>query len=242
MGASFNTNIKGIALQGEVSYRTNQPLQVDDVELLFAALSSINPTYGLNNQIGNYVGQLNTYIPGYRRQKVWTGQMTATKVGRGILGAAQSTLIGEIGFVNADLPAKSALRFDGPGTFVGGELAYMNGSGSNASGVQPLSESSNAFADKFSWGYQLVGRLDYNNVFAGVNISPLAVFAQDVGGNTPLPLGNFVHGRKTVTLGADFTFQNAWAFELRYVNFSGGGRFNLLSDRDYVSATMKYSF
>ena len=242
LGASFNTSVKGIALQGEVSYRDNQPLQVDDVELLFAALSSINPTYGTNNQIGNYVGQLNTYIPGYRRSKVWTGQLTATKVSRGILGAAQSTLLGEIGFVHADLPGKSTLRFDGPGTFVGGDLNYMNGSGSNASGIPPPSEPSSAFADNFSWGYQLVGRLDYNNVFAGVNVSPLLVFAHDVGGNTPLPLGNFVHGRKTITVGADFTFQNAWAFELRYVNFTGAGSYNLLSDRDYVSATLKYSF
>jgi hypothetical protein len=240
VGASFNTSVKGIALQGELSYRSNQPLQVDDVELLFAALSPLSARYGANNQIGSFA--LNSYLPGYRRTKVWTGQMTATRVGRGILGAAQSTLVGEIGFVQADLPAKSTLRFDGPGTFVGGEIAYMNASGSNSSGVPPLSEPSSAFADEFSWGYQIVGRLDYNNVFAGVNVSPLFVFAHDVGGNTPLPLGNFVHGRKTITLGADFTFQNAWAFEVRYVNFSGAGRYNLLADRDYVSATLKYSF
>lgn len=242
VGASFNTSLKGIALQGELSYRSNQPLQVDDVELLFAALSSINPTYGANNQIGNFAGQLNTRIAGYRRHKVWTGQLTATKVGRGILGAAQSTFLAEVGFVQADLPAKSVLRFDGQGTFVGGEIAYMNGSGSNTAGTLPLSEPSSAFADEFSWGYQLVGRLDYNNVFGGVNVSPLLVFAHDVGGNTPLPLGNFLHGRKTITIGADFTYQNAWAFELRYVDFSGAGRYNLLGDRDYVSATLKYSF
>jgi hypothetical protein len=242
VGASFNTNLRGVALQGELSYRDNQPLQADDVELLFAALSSINPIYGANNQLGNYAGRLSTYVQGYRRTKVWTGQLTATKVGRGILGAQQSTLIGEIGFVKADLPSKSTLRFDGPGTFVGGELAYMNGSNSNTAGTQPLSEPSKAFADEFSWGYQLVGRLEYNNLFAGVNVAPLFVFAHDVGGNTPLPLGNFVRGRKTITLGADFTFQNAWAVELRYVNFTGAGRYNLLADRDYVSATLKYSF
>ena len=242
VGASFNTSLKGIALQGELSYRSNQPLQVDDVELLFAALSSINPAFGTNNQIGNFGGQLNTRIAGYRRHKVLTGQLTATKVGRGILGAAQSTLLGEVGFVRADLPAKRVLRYDGQGTFVGGEIAYMNGSGSNTAGTLPLSEPSSAFADEFSWGYQLVGRLDYNNVFAGVNVSPLLVFAHDVGGNTPLPLGNFLHGRKTITIGADFTYQNAWAVELRYVNFGGAGRYNLLGDRDYVSATLKYSF
>ena len=38
---SFNTQLQatGIALQGEVAYRKDVPLQYDDVELLFAALS-----------------------------------------------------------------------------------------------------------------------------------------------------------------------------------------------------------
>jgi hypothetical protein len=36
--------------------------------------------------------------------------------------------------------------------------------------------------------------------------------------------------------------QNSWALELRYVNFFGAEQYNLLSDRDYVAATIKYSF
>ncbi|MBI2515574.1 MAG: DUF1302 domain-containing protein [Opitutae bacterium] len=242
-GASFNTSVKGIALQGEISYRDNQPFQVDDVELLFSALSSLNPAFA-NNQLGSNVGQLNTYVRGWNRHKVWTGQMTATRVGGGILGADQSTLLAEAGFVNVtDLPSKGRLRYDGPGTFVAGDATEMLLTGSNtATSPAPLSDPASAFADKFSWGYQLVGRLDYNNAFKGVNMSPLFVFSHDVSGNTPLPMGNFLHGRKSVTLGADFSYQNAWAFEVRYVNFFGGDRFNLLADRDYVSATLKYSF
>lgn len=240
-GASFNTNLRGVAVQGELSYRSNQPLQVDDVELLFAALSPLSPSrFGANNQLGQF--GLDTYIPGYRRHKVWTGQLTVTKVGRGIFGADQSTLIFETGFVNADLPGRSQLRYDGPGTFVSGSLTAMNNSGNNSAGIQPLSEPSSAFASTFSWGYQIVGRLEYNNAFKGVNVFPTLIFSHDVSGNTPLPLGNFVEGRKTATVGADFTFQNAWAVELRYLNFFGAGRYNLLSDRDYVSATLKYSF
>jgi hypothetical protein len=141
-----------------------------------------------------------------------------------------------------DLPSKGHLRYDGPGTFVSGDINYMNNSGSNAAGTLPLSEPASAFADSFSYGYQLVGRLDYNNAFHGVNVAPLLVFTHDVSGNTPLPLGNFVHGRKSVTIGAEFTFQNAWALDLRYVNFFGGGRYNLISDRDYISCNLKYSF
>ncbi len=237
-GASFNTSVNGVAVQGELSYRPNQPLQVDDVELLFAALSPLNPAYGPNNQLGNYAGQYGTYISGYRRNEVWTGQLTATKVSGGILGAQQSTFLAEVGFVHANLPAKGKLRYDGFGTYVAGDINEMINTGNAAFGADPAS----AFADSFSWGYELVGRLDYNNVFAGINISPLLVFTHDVSGNTPLPMGNFEHNRKSITVGAEFTFQNAWAFDLRYVNFFGGGRFNLLGDRDYVACNLKYSF
>lgn len=240
VGASFNTSLKGIALQGELSYRNNQPLQVDDVELLFASLSPLSSRFAANNQMGTF--PLNTYVAGFRRIKVWTGQMTGTWTGRGLFGSAQTTLLAEAGFVHADLPAKNSLRFDGQGSFVGGDVNYMNRSGNNAAGTLPLSEPASAFADDFSWGYQLVGRLDYNNVFAGVNVSPLVVYSHDVGGNTPFPMGNFVHGRKSITIGAEFTFQNAWAMDLRYVNFFGAGRYNLLSDRDYLSCNLKYSF
>ena len=81
-----------------------------------------------------------------------------------------------------------------------------------------------------------------DNLFAGINFSPSLGFAHDVDGNTPLPLGNFLKNRKTLTVGAEFTFQNQWSLELRYVNYFGGGDYNLISDRDYVSATVKYSF
>jgi hypothetical protein len=67
-------------------------------------------------------------------------------------------------------------------------------------------------------------------------------FTHDVKGVTPLPLGNFIPGRKSVNVAVEFTYRNAWSLELRYVNFTGAGKFNLLSDRDYVATTLKYSF
>ncbi len=240
VGASFNTSLgqSGITWQGEMSLKNNVPLQVDDVELLFATLSSLNPVFGANNQIGNYYGQLNTVIPGYRRHRVVTAQTTFTKVFGPVLGSQQLTLVGEMGGVWANLPDKSVLRYDGSGTFTSGSATAMTNTGFGGLPATPAS----GFADPFSWGYQLLAKLDYNNVFAGVNVSPSVAFSHDVNGNTPLPLGNFVSGRKSVNLAAEFTFQNAWSFEIRYVNFFGGGVYNLLSDRDYVSTTVKYSF
>ena len=239
-GASFNTSIgrTGISWQGEVSYKNNVPLQVDDVELLFATLSSLNPAFGANNQIGNYLGQYNKEVSGYRRHNVTTAQTTLTKVFGPMLGASQTTLLGEIGGVWVNLPDKNTLRYDGPGTFTAGSTSEMVNTGS---GVYPAAPAS-AFPDKFSWGYQLAGKMEFNNAFAGVNVSPSLAFTHDVKGVTPLPLGNFIAGRKSLTLGVEFTLQNQYSFELRYVNFFGGGVYNLLSDRDYVSATLKYSF
>ncbi len=244
LGASFNTSLggTGIAWQGEISYKHDVPLQVDDVELLFAALSTLSPTFGPpNNQLGGYFGQYGRYVPGYRRRDVWTGQTTLTKVFGPMLGAGQFTLVGEIGGVMADLPNKNILRFDGSGTFTSGSQAAMTNTTSPGSTVLAATPYG-AFADDFSWGYQVIGRLEYNNLFAGVNVFPAIAFVHDVGGNTPLPLGNFVEGRKSVNLVAEFSWQNAWSWEFRYVNFFGGGRYNLLNDRDYVATTIKYSF
>ncbi|MDB6169458.1 MAG: hypothetical protein JWM88_2322 [Verrucomicrobia bacterium] len=240
VGASFNTSLgrTGISWQGDLSVKNHVPLQIDDVELLFATLSALNPAFGANNQIGNYLGQLNYEIPGYRRHRVVTAQSTLTKVFGPVLGSQQLTLVAEAGGLWANLPGKDTLRYDGPGTFSSGSAAAMTNTGFGTIPATP----SRAFADKFSWGYQILARLDYNNVFAGVNLSPSIAFSHDVKGNTPLPLGNFVEGRQSLNLAAEFTFQNAWSLELRYVNYSGAGRYNLLSDRDYVATTLKYSF
>jgi hypothetical protein len=243
-GLSFNTAVgkTGISLQGEISLKKDTPLQVDDVELLFATLSSLTNSagsaFGTSNQIGNFLGQLNREIPGYRRHNVVTAQSTVTKVFGPTLGSQQFTLLGEVGGVWANLPGKDTLRYEGSGTFTSGSAAAMLATPFPTIPSTPLG----AFADKFSWGYQVLGRLDYNNVFPNVNMQPTLAFTHDVRGNTPLPLGNYVQQRKSVNLSVEFTYRNAWSVEFRYVNFYGAGRYNLLNDRDYFATTVKYSF
>jgi hypothetical protein len=128
-GVSFNTSLgsSGISWQGEVSLKNDVPLQLDDVELLFAALSTLAPQFGTNNQIGNFLGQYGREVSGYRKHRVWTAQSTLTKVFGPMLGAQQLTLLGEVGGVWANLPARGTLRYDGAGTFTAGSQATMNG-------------------------------------------------------------------------------------------------------------------
>jgi hypothetical protein len=238
-GASINMDLgtTGISLQGEISYRWDQPLQIDDVELLFGALSSINPGFGQLNQVGNYLGQLDTYVPGWQRESMWQAQATATKVFGPMLGASQAVFLIEAGITSIPgLPDKDELRFDGPGTYLSANPM------ATAAGVQPATESPGNFADKTSWGYRAVAKLDYNNLLFSMNVSPLIQFAHDVSGTTPLPIGNFVDGRKSMTVGLEATYQNQWSARVSWARYFGAGRLNLIHDRDFISTTIKYSF
>lgn len=239
IGASFNTDLgnTGIAWQGEVSYKQDVPLQIDDVEVLFAALSTLNPAFGEANQIGNFFGQYGKIIRGWRPHDVVTAQTTMTKVFGPTLGADSLTVVGEVGGLWADLPAKDVLRYEVAGTFTSGSQAAMDAVG----GGLPATPAS-FFADDFAWGYRILARLEYNNLFAGINVLPTVAWGHDVSGNSPAPLSNYLEGRNSLSISADFVFQNRWTFNLQYVGYSGGGVQNLIGDRDFFSSTIKFSF
>ena len=243
-GLSWNTTLPaGIAWQGEFSYRPNMPLQIDDVELLFAGLSPLNgllPQPGLrfNSQMGTFgPGE---YIRGWDRHEVSQIQSTFTKViGPGNwLGAEQVSLVGEVGATKVwDLPDPSVLRYEGEGTDTIGGPAIDDGALRN-----PITWPG-GFPTRFSWGYRLAARADYNNVFGSpINVSPRVAFNHDVNGITPGPGGNFVEDRKSYTLGVEANYLNRWAVDLAYTRFFGAGMFNSLAARDFVSVSARYSF
>ncbi|MGZ5459126.1 MAG: DUF1302 family protein, partial [Thermoanaerobaculia bacterium] len=89
---------------------------------------------------------------------------------------------------------------------------------------------------------QLAGRLDFNNAIGPVNLLPRFAFQHDVGGNTPGPGGNFIEGRRALTVGVAAQYLSAWEFDLSYTNYDGAGRYNLINDRDFVATVVKYSF
>lgn len=237
-GLSFNTSLGTWAWQGEVSYKQDVPLQMDDVELLFAALGPINPALAAFNQVGNFTGRFETEVPGTRDLDVWQLQTTFTKIFGPTLGADSAVLLWEGAVTHVpDLPSKDEVRFEGPGTYVSGNPIL----GPAAHPGKPI-EAPEHFADDTSWGYRLAGRLDYLNAFAGFNVSPRFAWQHDVDGVSPGPGGNFIAGRKALTLGLGFNYQNTWEVDLSYTAFLGASRYNLISDRDFIGTTVKYSF
>ena len=64
----------------------------------------------------------------------------------------------------------------------------------------------------------------------------------NVSGTSPGPGGNFVEGRTGATFGVLASYQSSLEFDLSYTTFGGAGRYNELGDRDFLAATIKYSF
>jgi hypothetical protein len=236
VGASFNTSLgaSGLAVQGEFSYRFDQPLQVDDTELLFAGLSPVNPAVFGQSQLGSF--GFEEKISGFRRKDVVQAQMTATQLFGPKLGADQWVVLGEVGGTYIrNMESKNELRYDGPGTFTSGNPVFTQ------LGLQPAT-TTDGFADDFSWGYRVLMRAEYLGALGPVNLTPQIAFAHDVDGTTPQPLGNFVEGRKAVTLSLGASYLNSLQGEVSYTNFFGGGDFNLINDRDFVSISVSYFF
>ena len=267
LGVSFNTQIQktGTALQGEVTFRHNVPLQLDDVELLYASLTpfesgiarllgapvtpagtcvpvSATPITGCN-QLGSFgLGQT---IRGWELKNTWQGQFTATQTFANVLKASQAVVLFEaaVDYVPgledkySGGPVGRGLRYDGPGTNLsgnpqlGGYPEYPN-----------LVEPGYAFPDKLSWGYVIAARLEYNNVIASWNLLPHATWQHDVKGVSPGPGGNFIEGRHAITVGLGANLRAKWDFDVSYTQFGGAGQYNLLNDRDFVAASIKYSF
>jgi len=150
IGLSFNTQIQktGTALQGEVAYRHDIPVQIDDVELIYASLTplesgiakllgepvtpaghcvptSATPVTGCN-QLGAF--GLNQTVQGWTLQDAWHGDFTATQVFANVFKASQAVLLFEAGadyYPNLESklsggPVGLGLRYDGPGTFLSG--------------------------------------------------------------------------------------------------------------------------
>ena len=153
-----------------------------------------------------------------------------------LLGADEMAVVGEIGVTHVyDMPDKNTLRLEVPGTYTSANPVFTQ------AGVQPATANQGNFADATSAGYQIRGRLTYNNAIGPVALIPSIAFRHDFYGNSPGPGGNFLEGRKAITLGVEANLRNEWTAAINYTNFFGGGSRNLINDRDFISFNVKYS-
>jgi hypothetical protein len=241
-GLSWNTQLgrSGIAFQGEVTYREDHPFLMDDVELLFAALSPINAGLAATNQVRPGGAEFGEVMPGYIRLDSTQAQFTMTKIFGPGLGADQTVLLLEAAYQTiSDFPDQNVLRMEGPGTYTSGNPIHTAPGGAHAGKEYERPEH---FASDDSWGYRLVGRLDYFNAIGAWKLAPRFAWQHDVDGVSPGPGGNFIEDRTALTLGLNFAYQATWQVDFSYTNYGGADRWNLINDRDFVAANVKFSF
>lgn len=270
-GASFSTNLGPVAWAGEIAYRPNQPLQINPVDLAFAAAQPLLPAHTISLAVvdipGKRVAAPDYVETRYRHHSVRPGQIirgyerfktiqyaTSFIFVRGrsanYIGADSVTTVVELGAYEVlNMPALDALQLASTGTDFH-HSAGVDGSGTpNAEqagsdrGIRlnPTYQAS-GFATRWSYGYRILGKADYQNLIPGIQVSPQLAFFHDVGGTAPLPTGQFVEGRKQLKLGVNLRFDNQISTTLRYTWIWGGGAANLLSDRDYIQWSLGYVF
>ena len=178
---------------------------------------------------------------GYILRDMSQAQVTATKVFGPVLGSDSGAFVSEIAVLNVhDMPeGKGVSTTDADGN---PNPAFANAVPIESPAGEPDLDPNTypSDADPTSWGYRVAARLDYNNAIGAVNLFPYLQFQHDVGGNSPSPSGSFVEGRTAVTLGLRAGYLSRWEANLNFTMF--GGKENELHDRDFVSATVKYSF
>ena len=236
-GLSFNTVLgtSGWALQGEYSLRHDAPLQRAERTVLEEGLAPIlrtldptRPDFVPPQEVPEYLDEYaQDTVQGYIRRDVSQVQATATRVFGPTMGADGLVFLTEVALMHVhDMPDSDTEPLESP---AGGVLT--------APGAPNPEE---ADADATSWGYRVAARLDYNNAIGSINLFPYAQFLHDVSGNSPAPSGPFVDGRTALTIGLRADYLSRWQADIGYTRYAGDG--NDLSDRDFVSVSLKYSF
>ncbi len=259
-GISFATNLAGFAVSGEVSHRPDFPVQINTTEILQGAVglapwSTVTPIIFADAAINGW----GSPISGFDRLPVTQAQVTFIRFFDQVLGASRLSFAAEIG-ANwvGDLPDQSVQRYGRspifgmgyfdpiplpspplpPGEFItcqaGNALAGVAPPNSNARNC-----STEGYVTDSSWGYRVRAALTYNDVFAGVNLTPRLAWSHDVSGYSPN--SNFTEDAKALTVELTAEYLNQYELTIGYTAFSGGD-YNTNKDRDFASVSMSYSF
>ena len=217
----------GWALQGEYSLRPNAPLQRAERTVLEEGLRPVFTALrasaaGGPQAVGAYLASYRpSKVEGYVEREVSQVQATATRVFGPMAGADALVFVGEAALMHVHSMPDEPLE-------------------SPAGGLTSARNDAAADADATSWGYRLAARLDYTNAIGAAHLYPYVQFLHDVSGNSPAPSGPFVEGRTAITIGLRADYLSRWQADLSYTRLAGDG--NDLSDRDFVSLSIKYSF
>lgn len=231
-GMSFNTTVGNASVFGELSYRPNLPIGIAATNDLLGDLLTQAPQLagGGRVNIGGQQVQLGDQIHNYTRVEAFNTSLGTIYNFGPSLGFDSLFGIAEL--------ASEHLRGDSLQYESRNGTRYYSGRG-NGSYISGYDRDDQI--NKNSYGYTLVLSGTWNDVYAGVNLSPFAVFKHDFEGNSH-QTGNFIEGRKAYTVGMRASYLNSLEAEIQYTEFYGAGQNNGARDRDNIGVNVKYSF
>jgi len=261
MGLSFATSsASGASVSGELSYKPDTPLQWNSLDTLVAGVGL--PTSRLYQQRlaeeiangGNKSTFFGTEFEAFDKFDIWQAQLTYIQTFDRVMKADQLAIVAEIGATYIpDLPDLDEARFGRHGVYGLGDNAGVwtaeqgnpapqldNCQAGPAANITPKHCNDDGYTDQLSGGIRLRSTLNYNNAFAGLNVSPRLSVSYDQG-NGPEPGSQFIDDRLTTGLAVEFVYLNQISAEVAYTNYSGG-KYNVLKNHDTFNLSAKYSF
>lgn len=238
-GVSFGTDIGGMSVAGELSYRPNMPIQINTGDLSRAAIAELAAP-GDPSWRGNEAAAPGSYLQGYERKEFWQASMSAVHFIDRVLGASRLALVGEVGanYISGMKRGVGVTKYGRDSLF--GQSQGADGTCYSQNAANPYSNSwceDDGYFTDFSWGYRLRASLDYSNVIAGINLSPNIAWSHDVEGYSP----NFVENAKSISIGLNADYANKYNASISYTNFFDG-KYNTLVDRDFAAVSFGVSF
>ncbi len=238
-GLSFNTTAGNASVSGEVSYRPNAPISISATDDLLSdvLLQGLGGSAVTDNTVAD--SQACAALSGkqlcrtglfenYRRVEMFNTSLS-TIYNFGPMFSFDSLFgIAELASQHIRGDSLKYTAYDGSVRKLVStrDKAY---SGNNSKGNQIT-------ADSYG-GTVLLGG-SWNDVYAGIKLSPYVAYQNDFKGNSDLT-GNFSEGSKAYTLGMDASYLNSFEVGLAYTDYLG---INSLYDRDFVSLSGKYAF
>lgn len=251
-GISLSNTLGGVSVMAELSYTQDLPVQVNGGDLVQFGVSG--------GTQGPLVGK-RTYDPagatirGYDRMDKVQLLFGAINVFSQVLGAQSLLTVGEVGMSWVpNLPnAQTDVRYGRAFTFgTAWHQAYTSPALSTSQGcsaanmagmVSPANCAQDGFVTPFSWGYRLLGELEYPNAVAGWTAKPRVYWAHDVRGHAAD--GAFLENRRTLGTGLALSRLEKgrrWTFDLAYTRFIDSARWDTNRDKDFLAASLSVAF
>ncbi|MFV9682914.1 DUF1302 domain-containing protein [Pseudomonas sp. NY15367] len=232
-GMSFNTTVGVASVFGELSYRPNLPIGIATTNDLLGDLlgQAAYLADGRQVNIGGQMVDINDQIHNSERVEAFNTSLGTIYNFGPSFGFDSLFGVAELASEHIRGSSLQYTAYDGTRRYYSGR-----GNGSYVSGYDRDDQ-----INKNAYGYTLVLSGTWNDVYAGVNLSPFAVFKHDFEGNSH-QTGNFIEGRKAYTVGMRASYLNSLEAEIQYTEFYGAGQNNGARDRDNIGLNVKYSF